>query len=196
MRHKGPATIALPLRDLHDLFTAPDVNPATDWTGADAVVDSMDENDDELYESGIDYLVSRLRGRPLARRGKLALELPPDQAQPAIADAARRAVERYSRHKILENKRALNELLWSGLKALQVGVLFLASCLILAAAIATSNVAAGSVGDIVTQGLTIIGWVSLWWPVEVLLYEWWPLWRDIRVYEYIQRMDVIIRPRR
>ena len=54
----------------------------------------------------------------------------------------------------------------------------------------------GSISDVVTQGLTIIGWVSLWWPVEVLLYDWWPLWRDIRVYEYIQRMDVIIRPRR
>jgi hypothetical protein len=83
----------------------------------------------------------------------------------------------------------------TGLKALQVGVLFLAICLVLAAAIAGSNVAPGSFGDVLTQGLTIVGWVSLWRPVEILLYKWWPLWRDVRVYDYIQRMDISIQPR-
>jgi hypothetical protein len=123
------------------------------------------------------------------------LALSPGTAQPELAGMAHRAIDRYCRHKMLESKRALNELLWGGLKALQVGVLFLAGCLVLAAAIARSNVAPGSLGDVLTQGLTIIGWVSLWRPVEAFLYEWWPLWRDVRVYDYIQRMEIAIQPR-
>lgn len=28
---------------------------------------------------------------------------------------------------------------------------------------------------LILEGLTILGWVSLWRPLEILLYEWWPL---------------------
>jgi hypothetical protein len=190
MRHQEPEKIALPLRDLHGLFTSPEYDPDNDRTNGDAPATDMFE--DELYEPGIDYLVSRLRGRRLTRHGQLVLVLPPVKVQPDLASMARRAIDRYCRYKILESKRTLNELLWIGLKALQVGVLFLASCLVLAAAIARSNVEPGTFGDIVTQGLTIIGWVSLWRPIEVFLYEWWPLWRAVRVYDYILRMDIVI----
>jgi len=184
MRRIQPEKITLRVRDLHELFSAPDFDPA-----------ATDFGDDELYEPGIDHLVSHLRGRRLPKRGQLLLLVQPGVVHPDLAGMARRAINRYCRHKILESKRTLNELLWIGLKALQVGVLFLAICLVLATAIAGSNVAPGSFGDVLTQGLTIVGWVSLWRPVEILLYEWWPLWRDVRVYDYIQRMDIAIQPK-
>src|SRR5215467_8769036 len=137
MRHNEPETIILPLRDLHDLFAAPEYDPAHDR--ADNTPTAADTFTDELYEPGIDYLVSRLHGRSLTRRGQLVLAVPPGMLHPALASTARRAIDRYCKHKILETKRALNELLWSGLKSLQVGILFLAGCLVLAAAIAKSN---------------------------------------------------------
>ena len=30
-------------------------------------------------------------------------------------------------------------------------------------------------GDILREGLVITGWVAMWRPIEVLLYDWWPL---------------------
>jgi hypothetical protein len=172
------------LWDLRDLFSIPEFDPAAANSYADG-----------LAEPGIDYLTSLLRGRRLAGRAQLVLQLSPAQVQLVAADRARYVIGRYCRHKILESKRALNELLWTGLKALQVGIIFLATCLVLAAAIARSNVATGSFGDVLIQGLTIVGWVSLWRPVEVFLYEWWPLWRQVRLYDYIQRMDIAVQPR-
>jgi hypothetical protein len=193
MRHKEPEKIALPLHDLHDLFTAPEFDPTNDGTGVGPI--ARDDIEDDLNEPGIDYLVSRLRGRRLPKRGQLVIALPSEIVRPDLTGNAHLTLDRYCRHKILESKRALNELLWTGLKSLQVGILFLASCLVLAAAIARTNVTPGSFGDVCTQGLTIVGWVSRWRPVEIFLYEWWPLWRDVRVYDYIQRMDVAIQPR-
>jgi hypothetical protein len=193
MHGKKPDQIALPLRELRDLFTAPEFDPNRDRTDVDLT--AADTFDDELYEAGLEYVASRLRGSRLARCGQLVLVLPPDKLERDLEGTARRAIGRYCRHQILESKRALNELLWTGLKALQVGVVFLASCLVLAAAIARMNVAPGSLGDVLTQGLAIVGWVSLWRPVEVFLYEWWPLWRTVRVYDYIQRMDLVMQPR-
>ena len=29
--------------------------------------------------------------------------------------------------------------------------------------------------DILREGLVITGWVAMWRPLEVLLYDWWPL---------------------
>ncbi|MFN8376856.1 MAG: hypothetical protein U0694_28785, partial [Anaerolineae bacterium] len=43
-----------------------------------------------------------------------------------------------------------------------------------------------------SEGLIIAGWVSMWYPLEVLLYEWWPGYRDHQIYAYISRMDVHI----
>lgn len=196
MPEKKPEQIVLPLRDLHDLFAAPEFDPfaetfSSDRAATDALEDTRSEVE-ELYEPGLDYLLSRLRGSRLARRGRLVLRLPPGKLEPDLEGQVRRAIVRYCRHQILDTKRTLNELLWTGLKALQVGVLFLTVCLVLAAAIARWNAAPGSLGDFLTQGLTIVGWVSLWRPVEIFLYEWWPLWRAVRVYDYIARMDITI----
>jgi hypothetical protein len=33
----------------------------------------------------------------------------------------------------------------------------------------------------VREGVTILGWVALWRPLEVALYDWWPLWERGRL---------------
>jgi len=45
---------------------------------------------------------------------------------------------------------------------------------------------------ILAEGLLIIGWVGLWRPVEIFLYDWWPLWRSRRRLEALSRMPVEI----
>jgi hypothetical protein len=136
MRFTRPERIVLPLRDLHELVAVPEFDPfELAFRGAAAGVDPpTDEcHEDTLYEPGMEYLVSRLRGRRFPRHGQLVLELPPAQVQPDAAGIARRVIDHYCRHK--------------------------AGCLALAAAIARSNAAPGSFGAVFTEGLTIVGWV-------------------------------------
>jgi len=33
----------------------------------------------------------------------------------------------------------------------------------------------GAVRPVLREGLVITGWVAMWRPVEVLLYDWWPM---------------------
>ncbi len=44
-----------------------------------------------------------------------------------------------------------------------------------------------------SEGFLIAGWVSLWYPIEVLLYEWWPYSRENRIYERIMNMDIVLK---
>jgi hypothetical protein len=53
--------------------------------------------------------------------------------------------------------------------------------------------AAGS-QELLAEGLLIIGWVALWRPVEMFLYDWWPLLRRQRRFGSIASMKVEIRP--
>jgi hypothetical protein len=45
------------------------------------------------------------------------------------------------------------------------------------------------------QGLFILGWVALWRPLEIFLYDWWPLARRIRLLGRLSNATVEIRSR-
>jgi len=38
-----------------------------------------------------------------------------------------------------------------------------------------------------------MGWVAMWKPLEILLYDWWPVLRDIRLYRRISELPVEVR---
>ena len=44
-----------------------------------------------------------------------------------------------------------------------------------------------------SEGLLIVGWVAMWKPLEILLYEWWPLLTDARLDARIRELPVEVR---
>ena len=52
---------------------------------------------------------------------------------------------------------------------------------------------AGTLPIVLREGLIIAGWVAMWRPMEIFLYEWWPLLRKGRLYEKLSRMHVEVR---
>jgi cytidylate kinase len=48
----------------------------------------------------------------------------------------------------------------------------------------------GAFAKIVQEGLTIGGWVAMWRPLQIYLYDWWPLRAERRVLERLSRMSV------
>ncbi|MFA5371696.1 MAG: hypothetical protein WC053_04945 [Sideroxydans sp.] len=92
-----------------------------------------------------------------------------------------------------ERKRfALKQLLQQGRMSLVIGLVFVALCLFAADAIGKIGTSTGY--SIARESLTIIGWVAMWRPLEIFLYAWWPLQRQIRLYQnlshaYIQTVQ-------
>jgi hypothetical protein len=77
-----------------------------------------------------------------------------------------------------------------GRLSLGVGVVFLVSCLLLAGLAAKSGL--GPTTDIIKEGLTIAGWVAMWRPLEIYLYDWWPLYEERRQLDRLARIRVRI----
>jgi hypothetical protein len=68
---------------------------------------------------------------------------------------------------------------------------FLAVCL--SAAQALGRHGPETLLSILREGLTIAGWVAMWRPMEIFLYEWWPVRRRGKVYQKMSRMKVEVR---
>jgi hypothetical protein len=43
------------------------------------------------------------------------------------------------------------------------------------------------------ESLTIAGWVAMWRPMQIFLYDWWPLRHLGKIYEMLSRMPVELR---
>jgi hypothetical protein len=73
-----------------------------------------------------------------------------------------------------------------------IGVAFLTGCLLLSELIARF-VVHGTFLQIQREGLTIGGWVAMWRPMEIYLYDWWPIRRRVRLLDRLSRMEVELR---
>ena len=88
-------------------------------------------------------------------------------------------------------ERRLREHLRRGQMTLGVGLTVLVLFLTLAQL--TVSLTAGPVREILREGLVITGWVAMWRPLEILLYDWWPLIDERRQIRRILDAAVSIR---
>jgi hypothetical protein len=87
-------------------------------------------------------------------------------------------------------RRDLRDLFWQGRISLLIGLTFVALCLLVAETIGQSG--ASTAHTIARESLTIVGWVAMWRPMQLFLYEWWPLARRIGTYKALARAHVKI----
>ena len=98
------------------------------------------------------------------------------------------AIHNYFQYRAEQTHRDFRQLLREGRTSLGIGIAFLGLCLIVANAI--GRLAAGPSIDVVRESLMIGGWVAMWRPLEIFLYEWWPLARRRRTYRNLSHAHV------
>ena len=48
----------------------------------------------------------------------------------------------------------------------------------------------GNLMSVLVEGLTVFAWVALWRPGELLLYEWYPFKRDVRLFRKLEKSEI------
>jgi len=122
----------------------------------------------------------------LRRDAPLALVIRLERPSPAGDDDALlpAAVAEFFRDRAEATRRRLRELLRTGRTSLVIGVAFNALMLIIADLF--SELRYGIVHD----SLVIGGWVAMWRPIEIFLYDWWPIRAEARLYDRLAAMPV------
>ena len=88
--------------------------------------------------------------------------------------------------------RRLRELFRVGRTSLVIGLVALASAIALGDFLA-ALMKGSRIAEIVRESLTIGGWVSMWRPLEIFLYDWWPIRSEARLSDRLAAMPVRIR---
>ena len=111
-------------------------------------------------------------------------DMPEEDPEPTVRDA----IHNYFDYKAIVNRRNLRLLLVEGRTSLLIGVGFLAACLISADLLA--NFGTNAFSRVLKESLVIGGWVAMWRPMQIFLYEWWPLVRRGRIYRNLTQSRV------
>jgi hypothetical protein len=103
----------------------------------------------------------------------------------------RDAIHEFFSHKVVGTRQKLRQLFRVGRTSLLIGL----GCL--GVSIVIGNLAAralgeGTLGSVLRESLLIGGWVAMWRPLEIFLYDWWPIRDEARLYDRLRVMSVRI----
>jgi hypothetical protein len=156
----GGNTIQLKLREVSQLFNSFDPSPFTEQ--------DLDRDAEEFIVSWARELPRR---RPLHLIVHLEKPLTDGRDSAGVADAIRH----YFTYRAAISRLELRQLFKQGRLSLLIGGVFLTCCLLLGRLIGPRDT--GAAWSVAREGLTIGGWVAMWRPMEIYLYDWWPLRR-------------------
>jgi hypothetical protein len=166
--------VMLRLRELSQLFNSMDPSPFIER---------------DLDADAEEFIMSWARELPASRDLELVIHLSQPTA-PGQLEGVEGAVRRYFATRAEIKRREFSHLMRRGRLSLGVGFVFLAACLLLGGLV--SEPAANAALGIAKEGLTICGWVAMWRPLEIYLYDWWPLLEESRRLDRLARMHVRI----
>jgi hypothetical protein len=84
------------------------------------------------------------------------------------------------------------ELLRIGWRSLAIGFFVLTLCFSVSQYV-TITMSQSVIGGLLAESLLILGWVANWRPLEIFLYDWWPIERRRRLFKRLSGMPVEIR---
>jgi hypothetical protein len=142
----------------------------------------------DLDREAEDFIVGWARELPGDKPLRIAVHLPMKEAESEKARELEAAMRSYFTYRADAVGRDLNELFRVGRFSLLIGLGVLALCMILRAELGRSAGFAGILGE----GLLILGWVANWRPVEIFLYDWWPLRRRRNLYRRLAGASVAL----
>lgn len=124
---------------------------------------------------------------------QLALAVHLDRAAgvPEEPGALKDAVHEFFKHRAQATRRRLRQLLLLGRTSLMIGLVFLALSII-GGELVAGWIGGGRLADVARESFLIGGWVAMWRPLEIFLYEWWPIRAEARLYDRLGAMPVRI----
>jgi len=169
--------IELRLKELNQLFDSFDPAPF---------------HEKDLDQDAEEFIVSWAREYPADTPLTFILHLPESQRASNPEETVSNAIKNYFTYRVSLARLELKRLLQQGRFSLVLGLLFLAACMGAREILRSFSFQAGWM-LVIEEGLLIIGWVAMWKPLEILLYDWWPVRRRVRTYENLAKMKVEVR---
>ncbi len=179
MAPKDPSIIALQVNNMGQLFNT---------------LDPMPFRDRDLDSEAEEYIVGWARELPRDAPIQIAVHLPVTEAASDHVLELGTALNRYFRYRADYATGDLKELFRVGRYSLLVGLAVLATCLTVGRLLSRLG-PGGNFQNFINEGLIILGWVANWKPLEIFLYDWWPIVRRRALFARLATANVAVVPK-
>ena len=142
----------------------------------------------DLDDEAEAYLVSAAREIGPHHRLKLRIHVEEGVAE-GLSTETILSIHNFFQYRADMLRRELRLLFRRGRMSLLIGLVFLSST------IAAQQAVSALFGDsavtlTIREWIVICGWVAMWRPFEIFLYDWWPIVRDIRIHQRLAEMEI------
>jgi hypothetical protein len=147
----------------------------------------------DLDRDAEQFIVSWARELPAGRPFRIVVHLPEGQIARPEAQAIPAAIGQFFAYRAQAIGLELKELFRVGRRALAIGLTVLILCVVASRAVAV-KLEPSPFGKVLEESLLIFAWVANWRPIEIFLYEWWPIVRRRDLYRRLADAEVELRP--
>ncbi|WP_200895029.1 hypothetical protein [Methanosarcina sp. 1.H.T.1A.1] len=144
----------------------------------------------ELDEEAEVYIYNIVGEFPLKKPLEILIYVPPSEFTRETERTLKEAIRNHFLYKKVLTEIDLRRLLQRGRRNMAIALTFLFLCLLMIRFLSTFE--GGLLKTMLSEGLTIIGWVAMWEPIYVFLYGWWPIVQKRNIYRKILDMDVSV----
>lgn len=173
---EGKHLIEIKVRSPQQLFDARDPSPFRER-----------DLDDDLVE----YVVASAREIPSDDAIRIVIYVSEPEGKELNKIAIRDAIHEFLTYKIEIQHSELRAFLRRAQKFMVLGMVTLIMCLSFAQSM-TVPTPPGWIG-ILREGLVIFGWVSVWKPIELFMFDWYPLYEMRRLFIRLQSAEIDLR---
>ena len=138
------------------------------------------------------YIVDWAEEAPSGQSLAMVLHLGSGPTTEADAAIVRESVHEYFQRRATATRRKLRQLFRVGRYSLLIALVFLGLVIVVGESIA-SLVSKERYASLIQDSLVIGSWVALWRPLEIFLYDWWPISAEAKLFDRLSQMDVRIR---
>ncbi|TVQ77364.1 MAG: hypothetical protein EA380_07445 [Phycisphaeraceae bacterium] len=164
--------IELRLRSLGDLFHPLDPTPIPERSLAPEVVD---------------YIMDKIAALDPKTAISIRVYLP--EGSDDVGDLVARAIRNHFRTTSERTRQKLRAHFRNGFKMLLPGLVVVVILVLITQFLA--NLADRPLLDKVALGIGIVIWVTLWRPIETLIYDWRPIRNECRLYQRLAAVDTV-----
>jgi hypothetical protein len=154
-------------------------------------IDPSPFREKDLDPDAEDFIVSWARDVPHDAPLALLVYLDRPAGLPEEPVILRDAVREFFRHRADSTRQRLRQLFILGRTSLFIGLTFLAVSIGVGDFIANA-LPGRRIGEVLRESLLIGGWVAMWRPLEIFLYDWWPIRAEARLFDRLAAMPVRI----
>jgi hypothetical protein len=162
------------LRELRQLFDPMDPTPFRER---------------DLDPKAEEYIVDSVKELPPKATCALMVHLDEPMKLPDEAVVIGHALRVHFTRRARLRRRDLRRLIRRGFASLGIGVAFLIAMFLTGQAVGRLMGETG-LASLVRESLIIVGWVAMWRPLEIFLYDWWPILGERRLYDRLSAMKV------